>query len=387
MAEEFIIPTFLQNNTTDDIYETMRSILPEDIDSSEGSHTWNLLMPTALTVASLYEYVLPQVVQLIFPEWSYGAYLDAHARTRGMTRKAATAAEGSVTVTGQAGTNIPAGTTFSTSSLNSDDPAMSYATLAAATIPVIGSITVEVECTEAGTAGNTGPGTIIFLSSDVVGITEVTNDAAVSGGTDEETDEALRERIVEYDTTMSDSYVGNATDYRRWAMSVPGVGTASVISPTNNSGIVTIVLIDSNGNPASEDLCTDVYNYIMSPSNEYSRLAPINANLSVVSPTVVTIAVSATVELIDGAELADVSAAFLAALETYMPEALADQEVKITRVGAILSSISGVNDFSTLRIGTVTGGTPTYGTINITLGSAELPSVSAANIVLTAGTV
>lgn len=387
MAEEFIIPTFLQNNTTDDIYETMRNILPEDIDSSEGSHTWNLLMPTALTVASLYEYVLPQVVQLIFPEWSYGAYLDAHARTRGMTRKAATAAEGSVTVTGQAGTNIPAGTAFSTSSLNSDDPAMSYATLAAATIPSIGSITVEVECTEAGTAGNTGPGTIIFLSSDVVGITDVTNDAAVSGGTDEETDEALRERIVEYDTTMSDSYVGNATDYRRWAMSVPGVGTASVISPTNNSGTVTIVLIDSNGNPASEDLCTDVYNYIMSPGNEYSRLAPINASLSVVSPTVVTIAVSATVELIDGAELADISAAFLAALKTYMPEALADQEVKITRVGAMLSSISGVNDFSTLRIGTVTGGTPTYGTINITLGSAELPSVSAANIVLTAGTV
>jgi len=384
---EFTIPSFLENNDTDDIYETMRAILPADIDSSEGSHTWNLLMPTAMTVAELYESVLPQVVQLIFPEWSYGEYLDAHAQTRGMTRKEATPAIGEVTVTGAAGTVIPIGTMFSTPSLNSEDPSMSYDTTEAATIPSTGSVTVPVECTEAGAAGNTAENTVIFLSSDVAGITEVTNAAAITGGTDEETDDALIARIMEYDTTQSDSYVGNVSDYHRWAMSVAGVGSASIISPTDDSGIITIVLTDANGDPASQDLCTSVYDYIMSPDDPYARLAPINAAVNVVSPTAVTIAVKATVELEAEAVLADVAAAFLTNMEAYMAEALSDQEVKITRVGAILSETEGVNDFSGLQIGTVSGSTATYGTSNITLANTDLPTVSAAYINLTAGTV
>lgn len=407
---EFQTPEFLENLDTDSIYETMRGVLPEDIDSSEGSHTWNLLMPTALTLAELYEVVLPEVIQLIFPEWSYGEYLDAHAQTRGMTRKAATAATGQVTITGEAGTVIPAGTQFSTPSLNEDDPSMTYATTEEATIPTppgsttpstepddeedegdddtpTGTVTVDVECTEPGSEGNTGEDTIIFLSSDVDGIDEVTNAEPVDGGTDEETDEALIQRIMEYDQTQGDSFVGNMADYRRWAMSVSGVGSASVVPANDNTGTVTIVLTDSNGDPASEDICTAVYDCIMSPDDPYARLAPVNAVVNVVTPSTAEIAVKATVELLGEADLADVSALFLQAMQSYMDEAFSDGEVKITRVGAILSSVDGVNDFSSLQIGKVTGGTATYGTTNIALTSTELPAIAAADVTLTPGTV
>ena len=384
---EFTIPSFLENYTEDDVYNSMRNTLPPDIDSSEGSHTWNLLRPTAMVIAEMCEVVLPEVIQLIFPEWSYGEYLDAHASTRGMTRKEATPATGEITITGLAGTVIPVGSTFSTASYNEDDPSMSYATTAAATIPSSGSVTVDVQCTEAGTAGNTNAGTIILVSSELINITGVTNADAISGGTDEETDEALIARIMEYDQTQSDSYVGNAADYRRWAMSVSGVGSASIIPPATDTGIVTIVLIDSNGDPASETLCDSVYDYIMSPDDPYSRLAPINAAVDIVSPTTIAIAVQATVELTGEAVLADVTAAFQQSMAAYMSQAMSDSEVKITKVAAILSATDGVNDFADLEIGEISGGTATYGTTNISLTATELPTIAESDITFTEGTV
>jgi hypothetical protein len=97
--------------------------------------------------------------------------------------------------------------------------------------------------------------------------------------------------------------------------------------------------------------------------------------------------VKATVELQGEADIYDVAALFLQALQTYMDEALSDGEVKMTRVGAILSAVSGVNDFSNLQIGKITGGTPAYGTSNIALTSEELPTIAADDINLTEGTV
>lgn len=384
---EFTTPSFLDNYSPEEVYASMRAMLPDDIDSSEGSHTWNLLMPTAMVAAELCEYVLPQVIQLIFPEWSYGTYLDAHAQVRGMTRKAATPATGELTITGAANTVIPVGSMFSTASLNTDDPAISYVTTELATIPSTGSVTVSIECAEAGTQGNTAANTIIFVSSTIVGITGVTNEDPVTGGTDEETDEALIARIVEYDQTQSDSYVGNVADYKRWAMSVAGVGNASIIPAQDASGTVTIVLTDTNGDPASDALCETVFNYIMSPEDPMARLAPISAVVDVVSPTVIDIAVKATVEIAGEAVLSDIAASFLAQLSAYMTEAMNEQEVKITRVGAILSAISGVNDFSNLQIGKGSGGTITYGTSNISITATELPTVTASDIKLTEGTV
>lgn len=384
---EFKIPSFLENYTTDDVYALMRAMLPDDIDSSEGSHTWNLLMPTAMVAAQLCEYVLPQVIQLIFPEWSYGEYLDAHAQTRGMSRKEATPATGEITITGAENTVIPVGSMFSTASLNGGDPSISYETTEAATIPSTGSVTVSIEASEAGSQGNTGANTIIFVSSSVVGITGVTNADPVTGGTDEETDEALIARIVEYDQTQGDSYVGNVSDYKRWAMSLAGVGNATIIPPTDATGMITIVLTDTNGDPASQTLCTEVYDYIMSPDNPESRLAPINADIDVVSPTPVDIYVKANVEMAGEAVLTDITASFLTQLKAYMSEAMDDHEIKITKISALLSAIDGVNDFTDLQIGKSISGTITYGTTNIAITATELPTVSEEDITLTEGTV
>lgn len=381
---EFITPAFLENHSTDEVHAKMMEILPEDLDVSQGSHTWNKTRPTALVIAELCEFILPEVIKLIFPEWSYGEFLDGHAQVRGMTRRAATAATGTLTITGTPETVIPAGSLFSTASVN-DEPSVDYQTLEEIVIPAEGVIEVEIECTQIGIIGNTTVNTIVFVGNNISGVTSVTNSDEVAGGTEEETDESLIERIVEYDRTQGDSFVGNISDYKRWALSVNGVGSAVVIPAEDTSGLVTIIVTDSNGSPATEQLCEEVYNYIMRPDDPGVRKAPVNAYLSVEAPETIDIAVIATVELEDGYTIESVIEAFQTGLTAYLPEALEDNEVKYTRVHAVLSATAGVNDFSGLQIGVKSAGT--YSTSNIPITITQLPTVAADDLLLTEGTV
>ena len=387
MSQEFVIPDFLLNNSTNEVHGRMKAILPEDIDMSDANHAWNMTRPSAIEIARLCEFVLPEVIKLIFPYSSYGTYLDDHGEVRRIERKEATTAVGKITVTGAAGSLIPAGSQFSTASIN-DKPAMLYATQEDAEIPESGEITIPIRCTEPGIEGNTPKNTIIFAASRITGITGVSNPEAITGGTEIESDAALIERITEHDRNNAESHVGNPADYRRWAMSVDGVGAAIVLDAQDDSGLVTIILVDSNGAPATQELCESVYNYIMKPDDRYNRLAPTNAFLSVIPPETLAISVKATVELDYEAALESVQANFMAQLALYILEAVVDTEVKLSRVGAILSSIDGVNDYTDLQIGRrEEDGTVTYGGKNIPITSRHVPVIEAENLILSIGNV
>lgn len=383
---EFTLPAFLQNCSTEEIHAFMRGIMPPDLDVSEGGHAFNLTMPTALVASEMLEYYLPEVLKLIFPEWSYGAFLDEHAKHRNITRRAATAANGEITITGKANTVIAAGSLFSTAAVN-DEPSVSYKVTQTATIPEEGSVTVPVQCTQTGIVGNTAAGTVVLVSTRNTTITAVTNAEAITGGTETETDAALIERILEYDKSLGNSFVGSVADYKRWAKEVAGVGEAAVLSAQDDSGLVRIIITDSNGDPATEDLCTAVYNHIMRPDSPGERLANVNSILSVEPPATIAISIKATIELEEGATIDAVKAAYMALLEPYLPVALSDGEIKYTRLASALSSTAGVNDFSGLLIGIKNGDTVTYGTANIAISAVELPTIAADDLILTAGTV
>ena len=383
---EFVTPAFLQNHSPEEIHAIMKEILPKDLDLSEGGHAYNLTMPTALVLSEVCEFILPEVIKIIFPEYSYGEFADNHARVRSMTRRAATAASGEITVTGEPNTVIPAGSLFSTAAVN-EQPAVDYTTLDAATIPATGSVAVDVECTQAGIVGNAPAGTIVLVTSRLTGVTAVTNEEPLTGGTEEEDDESLIERILEYDKRLGESYVGNVSDYKRWALSVPGVGSATVIPAQDTSGQVTIIITDSNGDPATEQMCTAVYNYIMRPDDPGERRAPINASLTVAAPATMNLSVKATVVLAEGGTLEAVKTAYAALLALYLPEALGEGEIKYTRVAATLAAVEGVSDYSDLQIGLVDGETVTYGTKNIAISSGQLPVIDTKDLLLTSGAV
>ena len=167
---------------------------------------------------------------------------------------------------------------------------------------------------------------------------------------DEEDDDTLRERIVEYDRSHDISYVGNVADYKRWALSVPGVGAVTVIPAKDDSGIIKIILMDQNGVPASKQIQDAVYNYIMRPDSESDRLAPPNAVLEITAPETVVVNISAVVYLRE-AEIGDVQNDLKAALQSYLLNVSSnDSAVRISAINSILGAVSGIYDYDSVQI-------------------------------------
>lgn len=384
---EFQIPSFLQNRSTDDFHAKMKAALPVDLDVSEGSHTWNLTRPSALVAAEICEFILPEVIKLIFPEFSYGEFLDWHASTRGINRRPAAYASGYITITGDPNTIIPEFSKFSTASVNGE-PSVDYMTMEEAMIPAGGSVRVPVECVKPGIVGNTVKNTIIIVSDRLPGIKGVTNEEEITGGTEIEEDETLIERIVDYDRSQGESFVGCVADYKRWAMSVAGVGEATVIPAPDTSGLVTIVVTDANGDPATDELRQDVYDYIMMPDEPDARRAPVNAVLVVTKPDEINISIKAVIELEPNGTIDAVVEEFLKKCVAYLPVAMDEGEVKRSQIAKLLASLEYANDFSDLQIGVVSdNGTVEYSTTNLPITNRQLPRIKEENLIFTSGTV
>ena len=377
---EFTLPSFLENHSTDENYEKMMSVVPADIDKSEGSHTWNMTYGTAYFGAYFAEYIIPEALKLIWPMYSenHAKAMEDHAQTRGLVRRSATKASGTLTVHGKEGTEIPVGTMFTTTSVD-DEPAVEFVTTAYAKIGAEGSVDVDILAVNAGKIGNVAPNTIILKANKISGISGSTNAEETTGGTEQESILSLQARINEYDAMQGMSFVGSLSDYKRWAMSVDGVGNAIPIEAQDDTGLVTIVLTDANGDPANELLTTAVYNYIMRPDAPSERLAPTNAYLSVIPPETIELNIAATIELEENATIEDVKTNVLTALKAYLVEAAEAHEIRFTKVGSVISKASGVADYKDLLIN--------GGTENITISNTQLAVVEEENLNLTTGTV
>lgn len=373
---EFIAPGFLDGQEADDIMERMMEYLPDDIDVSEGSHCYNLLMPTAVEKEMFVNFILREAIKLIFPKYceGYDEIVDYHAETNGITRKEAFHAMGEVTVTGEAGTEIPAGTLFLTESVN-EEPSLEFESVEGTKIGVDGVCKVKIRSIEPGTIGNVAKGTIIFSDGSIDGISDVINEEPVVGGVEEESTESLIERIVEYEKNHGISFIGCNADYKRWAEEVDGTGSAVVLPPEDDSGVVMIVLTDISGNPATEGLCKAVYDHIMAPDNPSARLAPINALLSVVPPAAVLVTVSAALQLAPGYTLDIVKEVFLKNMQEYLNTVHKDKEVRYSKVFSVLSRTEGVEDLKDLLVNNSTD--------NIPVEDNEFPKADIKNMVFT----
>lgn len=377
---EFIIPSFLEEQDTESVFERMLVNLPVDIDTSEGGHAYNILYPTAYETSYMSEFLLVEALKLIFPEFcgSYAEVMEYHAETRGLSRKEPEYATGEVFVEGENNCEVPEGTMFSTISTNGE-ASVDFVTTAGADLGDAGEAVIPIKAVMGGKVGNVPANTIVLNASRIDGISNVTNFAPTTGGIEEETIESLQERIMEYDANLSYSYGGAESDYKRWALSVEGTGSATIIAPTDDTGVIQIVIVDANGEPASETLCNAVYNYIMSPGDTSQRLAPVNDKISVVAPEICRITVSAIVELEEGGDINRVKEAFMTALKSKFPEFVDEGEIKFTQVGAILLELEEVNDYRRLLVNEIGA--------NTTLEPGAVPSITAEDIVFTAGVV
>ena len=351
MPYELTIPDFLQEDE-ETIHRRMLEKAPPGISTKEGDFFWDATRPTAIEKAELVQLKLQHFLRLCFPQTSYGQYLDFLGEMKGVFRRPATPATGTVIFTGQPGTVIPAGFVVLTEATG-PSPAIEFQTKERVQIGEDGAVTVTAECLESGTIGNVAANTITLLSEPINGIASVTNPEPFTGGTGVEDDESYRERVLAaYDEPLS----GAKKDYIRWAKEVPGVGDVYVVPLWVGPGTVKVLIMDSNGQPANQELIEAVQNHIAPDGNLGGGLAPIGADVTVEAPEVFEVNIALTIVLKDGYTLEDVIEnltanikQFLSTFEINTGDRPLDR-ITVTRLGHAVLSTEGIADYSGLTI-------------------------------------
>lgn len=380
IMKEFVPPPFLQGETVESIHARMMASLPADIDRSEGGFPWDYTRPTANEKAEYVNYNLINTIRGIFAMWCDPFLLDYHADKWGMKRRAAVQAKAILKMTGDEGTEIPAGFVVSTAAVY-NRPSISFTTDEAVKLSEE-PVSVTITAVDAGADGNVGAHTIIIVDTPIKGLATIDNPAPAFGGIDEESDDSLRERVVEYEQTQGISFVGSYIDYKRWALEVQGVGSVQVQGGENGDCTVKLILTGSDGNPASEEICQDVYDHIMRPDDTSQRLASVCDLLIVKPATPVPVTITATVEVDGTVRMNDMKEELRLRLEEYYhTDAIDEGEVKYTSIGAIIREVAGIVDYdhATLKINS--------NTKNIPIATGEIPMTTTTDITLTEGTV
>ncbi|WP_447361489.1 baseplate J/gp47 family protein [Burkholderia vietnamiensis] len=209
----------------------------------------------------------------ILPDECDEEMLLRHARLRlAVPRKDAASASGFVSASGAEGRTIDAGAL-----LQADDQRR-YVVVETATIRA-GVAKVQVRAVDAGIVGNIGAGVSLRFISPVLGISDtvVVLDPGISGGTDQESVERLRQRVIRSYRLVPDG--GNGDDYVTWALEVPGVTRAWCRPHYMGLGTVGVFFMrDDDLNPVpDEQACATVKAYI-------ERQRPVTAELYVLAP-------------------------------------------------------------------------------------------------------
>ena len=348
MSYEFTPPEFVDGAEPEEIQQRMMDALPDGIDDMSGGFPYDFTMPTAIEKSELIQFHLVRTLMLMFPQYAWGDWLDLHAAAAGIERRPAGYASGSVTVTGDPGTVIPDGAIFCTEATDST-PALEYAADSMAIIPESGSVTVEVTAVEAGRESNTKKNTVVFALTNIKGLSTVNNPDDITGGTDVESDEDLLERIEEENFRDGATFIGNDSDYIRWAKEVVGVGDCIVVPTWNGPGTVKLIIVDSNGEPANARLIEAVYDHIVSPHDRSLRLLPTAcAELTVEAATTKKISYTCTGLVYDDTtDIPTIVSQFKELVMKEYSEAKVEGILVYNQVRPLITDIPGVSDFDT----------------------------------------
>lgn len=360
-----------EDTTVEGIKQRILGRLKTTLQTREGSFVNDIISAVAVELHDCYHQWDGMEPRFYVGDDS-GPYIDKQAATVGIYRKPGAVASCSTTFSGSDGARVPAGTPFYTESgltfILQDDAVISGGTAS-------GTLVAAAP----GEVYNIGEGEITSTLRNYSGISGYAN-AEASGGTDQETDEAL---VVRYYERMRRSPTsGNPYHYQDWATSVPGVGAARVVSKWNGAGTVKVVLAGPDLKPVADGIVTACAAYI-----EQQR--PVGPVVTVVSATANNITVEASVQ-VDGTTTASaVKTALSASVASYLRDLTASAfhenidmqletldsrtyTVLYNRIAYLLLSIPGVVDYTSL---TLNGGAS-----NIVVGATEVPVLAEVSV-------
>lgn len=320
-----------------------------DYDTAVGSVSYDLSRPVAEEAQQLYD-DNENTLKNAFALTAEGEYLDRKTAEQGIERRQAQQAEGVLTISGEKGAVVRVGSKAASGDLL-------FTVLEGGVIDESGAIRVSASCDTVGSIGNVGADMIIRFPVTLPGLTAVTNEAPFSGGSDEESDEQLRERY--FDKVGRPNTSGNKYDYETWARSVSGVGAVKVIPLADGPGTVKVIISDSENHPADDRLINEVSAYI-------EQRRPIGACVTVISSKALEITVAAKIKHTGDEDtvIADIKNAVAAYLST---AAVEKGVVSYAKIGGIILAADSVEDYEGLKVN--------GGDVNIAVNDEYVPII------------
>lgn len=359
--------------------------IPDRYDKSKGLFPYDFSKATAIEFVNFY-LKLEDVKNKLDVENLSGEELErfVYQRTGTVTRKPATKATEMVVISGSEGAKISKGDLVGADTVN-------FISTENKTIDATGQMRVIVECEEYGTIGNVPARTINSFPVSIPGLVDVYNPEPFTNGYNAESDDELRERY--YEKLQRPAKAGNKYHYEQWAKEVVGVGGVRVVprwrasettatvksildtillngiytddevqsiinTAIENALSVKVVLIDSNGQPASQELINNVFNHIESQR-------PFGAYPTVASANPVTVDISATLILAEGYTDLQVKENISKNISEYLKSiAFKTNYISYAQIGSIILETDGVIDYSNLKVN--------GGMANIPIGNEEV---------------
>jgi uncharacterized phage protein gp47/JayE len=256
-----------QTPTLRDVRSLVRDAIRGNLPGADASIPNSVLRVLSDAMGALCHLTLQFIDWLalqLLPDTAEHEWLDRHGdiwltNADGTTgRKMATLAVGSVTLTGVSGTVVPLATQLTAPN------GTQYETLQLTVILADAPIEVGARALDPGAQGNLNPGDTISVEP----IPDVDGEATVvsmDGGTDEETDDQLRFRVLK--RIRQPPQGGDKTDYEQWCLAVPGCTRAWASPLEMGMGTVTVRVMfddlraDRGGFPIESDLL-QVQNYL-----------------------------------------------------------------------------------------------------------------------------
>lgn len=291
------------DKTFENILSDMLGRVDDNLNKRDGSLIKTSLSAAAWAIEGIY-LNLAHIQSQAYANTAIGENLDYIAGSVGLDRKEATKAQWYVL----SNAPIPIGTILlypnsdesvyfesldeSEEIETPEDPDLPYRTL---TI-----------CQSAGSDANDFSGslqTVDFVS----GLTSVVLDYISIPGSDEETDDSLRERY--FQEVGAVEFGGNMSSYRTFIKTIGGVGAVQVFPVWNGAGTVLCSVLSDSLEPITADKISEIQNIVCppyaddpneTPSDYGFGMAPIGASVTITTAVAHTVVIVAQIQRTSG---------------------------------------------------------------------------------------
>ena len=328
-----------------------------NLDNREGSVIFNALAPAAIELAIMYT-ELQNAMNESFVNTASREYILIACEQMGMDTSVFEASAG--THKGEFNVEVPIGSRWNCELFNYTVTEF---------IGMNGEYyTYQMDCDTTGTTPNNQTGDLTPITDAPTGLTYAKVTGCLIEGENETSDEGIRQAYYEYVTAaVSD---GNIAQYERWCNEYDGIGSYRIFPLWNGANTVKISILNPSNRKASETLLDEFQEYIdPGVTGMGDGVAPIGAFVTVTTATEVPISFSATLTMKAG--YTDTSTITTALTNYFSSLAYKKNVVAYMNVGAAILSVDGVESVNDLKINNAT--------VDITLGSEEIPIVGTVN--------